>query len=179
VGIGSPTETLGAGLSVLILAAVACGIGLAACESLPPPPPDEFSWEAYVNAAVGYEMEIPDAYRPDEEDDGKAVFFRWRGTVPVKVYLADEEMGRDRGLWPGHEPVGEIELGGRPGALYEYTHCDGPFCSKMKSFVVEHMGRSLGLEFRTEGDLDEMNRHIVDSFSFLGAAGGEAASSGG
>lgn len=156
------------GLSVAVFVAAA-GLAslLAACRQESPLPPEEgsFSWTTYTNVAVGYTMSIPDVYRIDEENSGRGVFFRWNG-VPVKVYLTDERNGRRNGLWPGEEPSGEIELGGRVGLLYEYNHWDGPLGSEMRSYVVPHKGEELGLEFRSEGELHAVNQRILDSFAF-------------
>lgn len=140
---------------------------LGTCTSAPPMPPTDFEWTTWSNAAAGYALEIPDVYEPDVEDAGRAVFFRWDGTVPVKVYLSGAEAARNRGLWPGHEPTGEITLGGARGARYDYTHCDGPFCSRIASFVIEWRDEWLALEFRADGELHPVNRHILDSFVLL------------
>jgi hypothetical protein len=156
----------------LSVAAIAACVGIptlvGACRHDPPLPPEEgsFGWTTYVNEAVGYEMAIPDVYRIDEENDGRGVFFRWDGRVPVKVYLTDERNGRRNGLWPGEDPSGEIELDGRAGLLYEYDHWDGPFGSAMTTYVVPHQGVELGLEFRAEGELHSVNQRILDSFAF-------------
>jgi hypothetical protein len=146
---------------------------LLGCRVASPPSPaaDEFSWSTYRNGAVGYAVEFPDVYTIDEEAGGKAVFFRWQGRIPVKIYLADEATGRKRGLWTKHEPVGEAALGGRSARLYEYLHCDGPFCSRMRAYVVEHGDRQLGLEFRSAGELNAVNRHILESFTFVESDG--------
>jgi len=141
---------------------------LAGCRHDAPPPPAEgsFAWTTYTNEAVGYTISIPDVYAIDEEGAGAGVFLRWDGRVPVKVYLTDERNGRRNGLWPGEEPSGEIELDGRAGHLYEYDHWDGPFGSAMRSYVVPHDGKELGLEFRSDGELHAVNQQILDSFTF-------------
>jgi hypothetical protein len=163
------------------LALVAALILIHACEMGSPPTPDPsgFSWTTYVNGAVGYSMQVPDVYSVDEEADDAAVFFRWNGRVPVKVYFADESTGEHLGLWPGHEPTGDIRLGGQSGRLYEYTHCDGPFCSRMRSYVIPHRDRMLGLEFRAKGELDTVNLQILASFSLLDADPAEDGAAGG
>ena len=135
---------------------------VAGCRQQAPRAPAEgsFEWTTYANEAVGYKMEIPDVYRIDEEGGGDAVYFRWDGRVPVKVYLTDERNGRRKGLWPGEDPSGPIELGGRPGQLYEYDHWDGPFNSAIRAYVVPHEGKELGLEFRSDEELHAVNQRM-------------------
>ena len=65
---------------------------------------------------------------------------------------------------PPHAPPGDVDLGGKTGKLYYYDHCDGPFCSRMTSYVIDHRGKQLGLEFRSEGELGEVNQMIAGSF---------------
>lgn len=152
-----------------MLLAVVSAVALAGCRQEAPPPPAEgsFEWAAYTNEAVGYTMDIPSVYQIDEEDGGEAVFLRWDGRVPVKVFLTDERNGRRNGLWPGEDPSGAITLGGRDGVLYEYDHWDGPFGSAMRSYVVPHAGKELGLEFQSDGDLHAVNARILGSFAFV------------
>jgi hypothetical protein len=114
---------------------------------------------------VGYALDVPDVYDAEVESGGEAVFFRWGRGAPVKVYLTDLESADDHGLWPGNEPTGEITLGGVPGTRYDYTHCDGPFCSRIASFVIEWRGHWLALEFRADGELHDVNRRILSSFT--------------
>lgn len=139
---------------------------LAACSTPDPEPPavGSFEWISYQNDSVGFSLEYPDAYRADTEDDGRSVFFRAERGVPVKVYWTSASEADGRGLWFGETPVGEITLSGHRGHLYEYSHCDGPFCSTMKSYVIPLRDRYLALEFRSEGPLHELNRHILESF---------------
>ncbi|MFQ5747175.1 MAG: hypothetical protein ACE5HF_08160 [Gemmatimonadota bacterium] len=150
----------------LALGLLAPGIGGCRGEPPPMPGPGTFSWRTYENRVIGYRVEVPDIYRPDVSDDGSSVIFRWEGAPPVKVYFTDAAAARKRGLWVRHEPSGEIRLGGRSGRLYEYEHWDGPFVSAIRAYVVAHRGRELGLEFRAVGELNEVNRHILESFRF-------------
>jgi len=117
-------------------------------------------------------MDVPNVYEPDVEDGGNAVFFRWNGTVPVKAYLTDLESAKHHGLWVGEEPTGSATLGGLPAARYDYTHCDGPFCSQIVSFVVERGNRWLALEFRADRELNPVNQRILSSFQLLPAEAG-------
>ena len=143
---------------------------LAACTTPDPLPPEagSFEWLAYENETVGFTLEYPDAYTADTETDGRAVFFRGERGVPVKVYWTSAREADGHGLWFGESPVSEITLAGHEGHLYDYSHCDGPFCSQMKSYVIPLRDRFLALEFRSEGPLHDVNQHILDSFRLEG-----------
>ncbi len=149
------------------VALLSAAIGISACRSRPVPSPDEgsFSWTTYTNERLGYALEVPDIYEI-EGDEGADVRFHWRGRIPLKITLVDAEKGRKRGLWPAHEPARGASLGGVPASLYEYDHWDGPLVSAMVSYVVPYRGEELGLEFRSEGELHELNRRILASFRF-------------
>ena len=141
---------------------------LGTCTSPPPESPESFEWTTWANPVAGYALDVPDVYSADVEGGGDAVLFRWGRKVPVKVYLTDLESARRRGLWVGEEPTGAATLAGLPATRYDYTHCDGPFCSSIASFVLERdEGRWLALEFRSEGDLNTVNQRILDSFTLL------------
>jgi len=132
---------------------------LGTCRSAPPEIPRDFNWITFTSAAARYTVEVPNVYRAVVEDSGRVVFFRWRGTVPVKIYLTDLESAERHGLWVGKEPTGPATLSKQPGTRYDYTHCDGPFCSRMISFVIARGDRWLALEFRSEGELNPVNQH--------------------
>ncbi len=91
-------------MRLLLIFAVAWLLGT--CRSAPPEVPRDFEWTAWSNAAAGYALELPDVYVADVEDGGDVVFFRWSGTVPVKVYLTDLESAKGKGLWVDEEPTG-------------------------------------------------------------------------
>lgn len=140
-----------------------------ACRGTPPPPPlaGEVQWKAYSNAVVGYSLEVPDVYDPRAAHAGKDVLFRYQGYPVLVVNYIDEAEGKSRGLWPGHERAGEIELAGRSGNKYVYDHYDGPSSMRTVSYVVEHRGKFLGLEFRTTLDApDAIQERIVESLRF-------------
>lgn len=150
------------------IATVAAGL-CSACTTGESPEPEAgtFEWTTFTNETVGFRMEVPDLYEADEEAGGHAALFRWRRGVPVKTYWSTAEESRHRGLWYGESAVGVATLGGIEGDRYEYSHCDGPLCSRMVSFVVPWRGRQLALEFRSDGELNATNRHILQSFAFL------------
>lgn len=155
-------------MRLLLILAVTWLLGT--CRSAPPEMPLDFQWTTWTNVAAGYTVEVPDVYEADVEDSGNAVFFRWGGTVPTKIYLTDLESAQRSGLWVGNEPTGLTTLGAQPARRYDYMHCDGPFCSAMTSFVIERGNRWLALEFRSEGQLNAVNQRILDSFTVLPSA---------
>ena len=141
---------------------------LGTCTSSPPESPESYEWTTWSNPDAGYTLAVPDVYSPDVEGGGDAVLFRWGRRVPVKVYLTDLESANRRGLWVGREPTGAATLAGLPATRYDYTHCDGPFCSSITSFVLEtEEGRWLAVEFQSDGDLNAVNQHILGSFTLL------------
>ena len=154
-------------MRLLLVLAVAWLLGT--CRSAPPELPPDFEWTTWSNAAAGYSLEVPAVYVADVEDGGNAVFFRWRRTMPVKVYLTDLESAKSRGLWVDEEPTGTTRMAGLPAVTYDYTHCDGPLCSRSASFVVARDGRWLALEFRSEGELNTVNQRVLSSFTLLEA----------
>jgi hypothetical protein len=105
------------------------------------------------------------------------VDLRQQGLAIARVVYVTERDARRRALWPGHEPTGDIELGGRPGRRYVYDHRDDPFALRTVSYVVEHRGQLLALELRVplgpEEDADPTYRRIRDSFRFTGTATGD------
>ncbi len=129
-------------MRVLLILAVAWLLGTRC--SAPPELPPDFTWIRWSNAVAGYALEVPDAYAADVEEGGNAVYFRWGRTVPAKVYVTDLETARGWGLWPGHEPIADTVLAGLPAKMYGYVHCDGPFCSRIESFVAQRDGCWLG-----------------------------------
>jgi len=134
---------------------------------LPEPEAGTYEWTTYTNEAAGFTMEVPNVYDAREEAGGRAALFRWDGGVPVKTYWTTAEEAEHRGLWFEEAPAGRATLGGVDGQRYEYDHCDGPICSRMVSFVVPWQGRQLALEFRSDGELNATNRHILESFEVL------------
>ena len=154
-------------MRLLLIFFIAWSLGT--CRSAAPEAPRDFEWVTWSNVAAGYALEVPDVYRAVVEDGGRTVFFRWSGTVPVKVYLTDLESAAGRGLWVDEPPSGESTLSGLPAVRYDYTHCDGPFCSRIASFVVPVDGQWLALEFRSERELNRVNQRIQRSFEIVPA----------
>jgi hypothetical protein len=126
---------------------------------------DELTWTTYMNTELGYTLSHPVIFKPEVYGDGN-VLFRYRMGVPVLVRFTDEEDGRRRGAWFGHDPVEKVQLGDRSGQKFIYTHWDGPFGARTVSYVVQYKGKFLALEFRTDGDLYQFQKRILDSFRF-------------
>lgn len=146
---------------------------LGTCRSAPQEVPSDVAWKTWTNAAAGYSLEVPEVYRAVVLDGGNAVFFRWRKAAPAKVYLTDLESARRHGLWTDERATGAATLAGQPATRYDYRHCDGPLCSRMTSFVISRGDRWLALEFRSEGDLNNVNQRILASLSLQPAGPGE------
>ena len=139
---------------------VACGNRESATKNLVPA---DLQWASYQHPVVGYSVAHPQGFEVDE-DDGRNLLFRFEGQVPVLVRFTSEEEGRDRGAWFGSEAVADVELGGRSGHKYIYDHYDGPFRARTIAYVISHQDRWLGLEFRSDGDLDPVQQKILESF---------------
>ncbi len=147
------------------------GFSMAGCGGTPPQnlPVDAVAWRVYSNPVVGYALEHPDLYETEEDHDGRTVLLRYDGYPVISIRHADEREGRSHGLWIKHKAVGSIELDKRGGLKYIYDHYDGPFYMRTVSYVVEHGGKFLGLEFRTDREeLDDVQRRVLRSFRFIG-----------
>lgn len=133
-----------------------------ACRIDPAPSldPAGHSWRTFVSP-LGFSIDYPDAYRVTDLGGGQPAF-EYQGTIAARVVWVTEEEGRRRGLWFGAPLEREIDLGGRPGRLYQYDHGDGPFYSRTHAAVMPHRGRFLGIELRTDG-VDEVGRRMIAS----------------
>ncbi len=144
------------------------------CGGTPPhnPAANAVAWKVYSNPLVGYTFEHPDFYQTEEHHDGESVLLRYDGYPVISIRHVDRQEGRSLGLWIKHQAVESIELGQREGLKYIYDHYDGPFYMRTVSYVVEHGGKFLGLEFRTDREvLDEVQRRILHSFQFVANSG--------
>jgi len=150
---------------VVCLLSLSAGMG---CRMGPIELPVASSWHEYRSATLGVALEIPDYFEVREVGDN--VLFRLHGANAVLLRFVDAELGRERGLWVGQRPSGQIELGGRGGELYRYPHGDGPVYSLTDAYVVPYRGKELGLEFRTAHD-EQVRARMLKSFRFLGSRG--------
>jgi hypothetical protein len=103
---------------------------------------------------------------PSGAENGE-ILFRYGWSVTARVRFNDETEGKKTGAWFGNEPVEKIKLGGRDGEKFIYDHYDGPFAARTVSYVVEYRGKFLGLEFRTGGELNEIQRRMLSSFTLF------------
>ena len=126
--------------------------------------PDRLTWVSYTHPTLPYSLRYPNLFNAEEEKAG-SVFFRYGCGVPVVVRFHDEKEGRRRGAWFGHESVGDIQLNNRAGKKYIYEHQEGPFSTRTVAYVVAYRGKFLGLEFRTPGELNDVQKRIFDSFT--------------
>lgn len=140
---------------------------LPACDTTPEWPDAADGWKAYRNDHIGIALEHP--AQCTVEGDGDRAIVRYDGAPIVSIAWLTEASARRNGLWAGHESVGPIEMGGRAGKRYRYTHYDGPFGMRTTSFVVPHHDRYLALEFRTpRDDLNGLQQRVLASLSFTG-----------
>jgi hypothetical protein len=149
------------------IAAVMCVLLLASCTASEPPAldPGSVRWVRFDNPVVGYSLSYPDVYAPSANGDGSYVIFRQGRFSPLIIRFVDEATGRKTGLWFASAPQGAVELGGIPGSRYVYTHYDGPFGARMIATVIPCRDRFLGVEIRTHGELDEVQKQILGSFT--------------
>ena len=141
---------------------------LVACVS---DPPDEFdsikarTWNTLTNETAGYSLSYPNELEVDRSRDGKDVLFRYDGYPIICINFVDSIEGRKRGLWIKYPPAGKILLDGIQGHKYDYIHYDAIFGMPVQSYVIDHKGKQLGLEFRKSGDLGPVLEKIYNSFS--------------
>lgn len=144
---------------------IAAALALAACDTTPQWPATAEGWKQYRNDHIGVSFEYP--AQCTVEDDGDRALFRCDGDPIISISWSAEASARRHGLWARHEPVGPVQLGGRVGRLYRYTHYDGPFGMRTTAFVVPHGDRFFALELRTSHDeLGGLERHVLRSFAF-------------
>ena len=133
--------------------------------------PEEFDsinaeiWNSFTNKIAGYTLSYPDELEVDMSRNGKDVLFRYDGYPIICINFVDSSEGIKRGLWVKHQPVGNILLSGISGKKYEYIHYDVVFGMPVQSYVIDHKGKQLGLEFRKSGDLGPVLEKIYHSFS--------------
>ncbi len=125
----------------------------------------DLKWATYTNDKLNYSIEYPSVLTPSGSENGE-VLFRYGWGVTARVRYRNETDGKKTGAWFGNEPVEKIKLGGHDGEKFIYEHYDGPFAARTVSYVVEYRGKFLGLEFRTGGELNEIQRRMLSSFSF-------------
>ena len=143
-------------------------IGVSSCQARQPLDLNQVQWLTYTNSVLKYSLSYPNAYTVEPEvDDTNVMFKTSMYNVPLVVRYTTEAEGRQRGLWFGNPPTAPIELSGKKGYKYVYSHYDGPFGERTIAYVIEYKDRFLGLEFRADGeDLDGIQKQILESFKF-------------
>ena len=136
--------------------------------------PEEFylinaeTWNSFTNEIAGYTLSYPNELEKDKSRDGKDALFRYNGYPIICVNFVDSTEGRKRGLWLNYQPVADILLNGVQGEKYEYIHYDAFFGMLVQSYVINHKGKQLGLEFRKSGDLGTVLEKVYHSFMLTG-----------
>ena len=153
--------------------------GLSACRTSSGPAFDtwEGGWAEYVDARLGIRFHYPDVLVRELDETGEVVL-SYRGACNVRVVFVDESVGRERGLWFGHQAVSDESLGGRSAQKYVYDHYDGPFAVRTVSYVVPYRDRYLGIEFRPGGMPQDARGQLLETFEFLETSAGGAEAEG-
>ena len=138
---------------------------LAGCESPPPawPAAESVTWATYARADVGFSVDYPKTFRPEQLGDDTV--FYYNGFPIFRVLLVDEQAARERGLWVISRPVATLTLAGQTAQRYVYDHGDFVTYTPTIAYVVPHAGKQLGVEFRIDGvALNATAQHMLDSF---------------
>jgi len=156
----------------IFIQAISLGIviAIAGCQSPKTPLENlnvnELSWATYTDNKLNYSISYPTVLTPSGSENGE-VLFRYGWGVTARVRYTNETDGKKTGAWFGNKPFGKIKLGGYDGEKFIYEHYDGPFAAKTVSYVIEYRGKFLGLEFRSDGELNDIQKTMLNSFSVL------------
>jgi hypothetical protein len=142
---------------------------LSGCMASQPPRlvPASVRWVQYDSPTLGYSLSYPDAFTPQTSSDGSYVIFRQGRYAPLIIRFVDKAEGMRTGLWFTSAPRESIQLAGRPGHKYVYLHWDGPFGARMIAFVIPYRDKYLGVELRSNGDIDVVQDGILRSFALV------------
>jgi hypothetical protein len=138
---------------------------LAGCKSSPPawPAESDVRWATYARHDVGFSVEHPDIFRP--EQNGDDTVFYYNGFPIFRVLLVDEQAAGRRGLWLVSRPVESVTVAGQPAQRYVYDHGDFATYTPTIAYVLPHHNKQLGIEFRIDGaTLNATAQHMLDSF---------------
>ncbi len=152
-----------------LLAAVILTLFLAGCKSAPPawPALTGVHWATYTRDDVGFSIDYPDSFRPEQIGDD-TVFYA-SGFPIFRVLLVDDKAAKQRGLWVISQPIDMVTVAGQPAQRYAYDHGDFITYTPTIAYVMPWHGKQLGVEFRIDGDsLNETARHMLDSFRLTG-----------
>ncbi len=123
----------------------------------------DLTWATYTSDKLNYSIAYSTVLAPSGSEHGE-VLFKYGWGVPVRVRFTNEAEGKKTGAWFGNEPTEKIKLNGRNGEKFIYEHYEGPFGARTVSYVIEYRGKFLGVEFRTDGELNEIQQRMLDSF---------------
>jgi len=127
---------------------------------------DSIRWILYRNEAIGFEIKIPDIYKPTEWQNGTDVSFRRNGEEIVLLVRWVKDDDTSSGIWMSQESNGTCTLFGQSGKTYDYVHYDGFSGIRTRSWVIPYGGRELGVEFRTL-NITKVEKQILDSFRLI------------
>ena len=142
---------------------------LASCKSSPPawPAAQDVHWSTYTREDVGFSLEHPDTFRPEQNGDD-TVFYN-NGFPSFRVLLVDAPAAKRRGLWVVSQPLETVTVAGQPAQRYVYDHGDFVTYTPTVAYVLPQYDKQLGIEFRTDGTtLNATAQHMLDSFRLTG-----------
>jgi len=139
-------------------------------------------WTEIQLRGLGVALQVPAEYQVDENREGTGFRAFYQGSTKVDLMLIEHQAAAERGLWARHEPIRQVELGGRPASYYLYTHFDAFSGIRTHAYALPFQGRWLALELRTrrvspledlgivraeDPPLGETENRILNSFHFL------------
>lgn len=144
---------------------VAAALALVGCLSAPPAWPglENVKWATYGRADVGFSVDYPESFRPQQIGDDTVFYYQ---DFPIfRVLLVDEPAARERGLWVVSGPLDTVTVAGRAARRYVYDHSDFMTYTPTIAYVLPHAGKQLGIEFRIDGaTLNATAQHMLESF---------------
>ena len=137
------------------------------CQSTPPENLDynKTKWKTYINHRFGFKIKYPAYYRVHEYRE--EVIFRYDNFPVLLVRSVSNNSRKKDWLWKPEDANGNVIINGETWNHYLYNHCDGPYCMRTLAYVSMHREKEIGVEFRTNKKLDQVQQEILESFRLL------------
>lgn len=136
------------------------------CRTPPAELTETLDWSTYEEPHL-FSIKVPAASNVWRSNNPLFVKIVHEGRTIAKVHWISEAEGQGRGLWFEHSAEGDQALDGLAGKQFRYTHSDGPFFARIRSFVVPFKDRYFALEFVVDHDLTPLQREMLESIRFL------------